>query len=136
MLRISKAQLKLRKVDFDRKQNLSAKGTLSRKSRDDAGISLNDARQAVEKHRQTIDRLSARIEQSSAAVARSKAAVKKAERNLIETVLLAPETGYLADTSAAAGQLVTKNDRLARLIVNRRLEVFFQLDDLILEKII
>lgn len=127
MLEISHAQVELRKTDLERKRKLSARGSLSRKSRDDASIAYNEAQQSVQNHTQLSERLDARIEQMSAALARSRAALRQAERNLSETLLIAPEDGYLANAVAAVGQRVGSNDRLARLIVTQRLEVSFQL---------
>jgi membrane fusion protein, multidrug efflux system len=127
MLEISRAQVKLRKTDLERKRKLSARGSLSRKTRDDASIAYNEAKQSVQSNTQLSERLDARIEQMSAALARSGAALRRAERNLSETLLIAPEDGYLANAVAAVGQRVGSNDRLARLIVTQRLEVSFQL---------
>lgn len=127
MLEIAQAQVKLRKTDLERKRKLSARGSLSRKSRDDASIAYNDAKQTVESHKQLSERLVARAEQMVAALARSRAALQQAERNLSETLLIAPEDGYLANAVAAVGQRVGSNDRLGRLIVTQRLEVSFQL---------
>lgn len=127
MVEIAREQVKLRKTDLERKTKLSARGSLSQKSKDDAAIAYNEAKQAVENQTQTRERLVARIDQMEAALARSRVALKMAERNLKETRLIAPEDGYLANAVAAVGQRVATNDRLARLIVTRRLEVSFQL---------
>ena len=127
LLAIAREQAALRMADLERKRELSERGALSRKARDDATIAANEAKRSVEAAEQRLERLAARIEQSSAALARSEAALKRARRDLDETLLAAPEDGYLADTAAAAGQRVGAGDRLARLIVARRLEVSFQL---------
>ena len=127
LLAIAREQAALRMADLERKRELSERGALSRKARDDATIAANEAKRSVEAAEQRLERLAARIEQSSAALARSEAALKRARRDLDETLLAAPEDGYLADASAAAGQRVGVGDRLARLIVARRLEVSFQL---------
>ncbi len=127
LLTIAREQAALRMADLERKRELSERGTLSRKARDDATIAANEAKRSVGTAEQRLERLAARIEQSSAALARSEAALKQARRDLDETLLAAPEDGYLADAAAAAGQRVGTGDRLARLIVARRLEVSFQL---------
>jgi RND family efflux transporter MFP subunit len=126
MLRIAKSQMRLRKIDFDRKKKLSARGSLSQKSRDDASITYNDAQQSVQNQTQLSERLNARMDQLTAALARSQAALSQAQRNLSETTLIAPEDGYLASAVAAVGQRVGSSDRLARLIITKRLEVSFQ----------
>jgi len=127
MLRIAKSQIKLRKTDLDRKKKLSARGSLSQKSRDDASIAYNDAQQSVQNQTQLSERLDARMDQLTAALVRSRAALSRAERNLSETTLIAPDDGYLANAVAAVGQRVGSSDRLARLIIAKRLEVSFQL---------
>jgi len=127
MLEISLAQVELRRIDLERKRKLRAGDTVSRKARDDAQIAYNDAKQLAETHKQESERLVARTQQMKASLDRSRAALKQARRRLSETRLLAPEDGYLADVVAAVGQRVGRNDRLARLIVAHRLEVFFQL---------
>ena len=127
LLAIARDQAALRMTDLERKRKLSARGALSRKARDDSLIAANEAKRSVETSEQRQERLAARIEQSNAALARSQAALERARRDLDDTVLTAPEDGFLADTSAAEGQRVGTGDRLARLIVARRLEVSFQL---------
>lgn len=127
LLAIAREQAALRMTDLERKRELNERGTLSRKARDDATIAANEAKRSVEAAEQRLERLAARIEQSAAALARAEAALKRARRDLDETLLAAPEDGYLADVAAAAGQRVGTGDRLARLIVARRLEVSFQL---------
>ena len=127
LLAIAREQAALRMADLERKRELSERGALSRKARDDATIAANEAKRSVGAAEQRLERLAARIEQSSAALARSEAALKRARRDLDETLLAAPEDGYLADVAVAAGQRVGAGDRLARLIVARRLEVSFQL---------
>ena len=127
LLAIARKQAALRMADLERKRELSERGALSRKARDDATIAANEAERSVGTAEQRLERLTARIEQSSAALARSAAALKRARRDLDETLLAAPEDGYLADVAVAAGQRVGAGERLARLIVARRLEVSFQL---------
>ncbi len=127
LLKISRLQVELRATDLKRKRDLSSRGTLSRKARDDALIAYNDATQSVATRKQVIARLGARAEQQRASVARAQAVLRRAKRDLSETVLRAPKDGYLDDAVAAVGQHVSTNDRIARLIVSDRLEVSFQL---------
>ena len=127
LLEIARSQVALRERDLERKEKLTARGTLSRKARDDARIAHNDAKQSVEGRRQLIQRLGARAEQQGASVVRAEAALRRARRDLDETVLDAPMDGFLAGAVAAVGQRVSTSDRIARLIVADRLEVSFQL---------
>ena len=127
LLAIAEEQAGLRMTDLERKRELSSSGTLSRKSHDDARIAYNEASRSVETYRQGEARLAAKAEQVTASLARSRAALERARRDLADTLLVAPEDGYVAGVAAAAGQRVGSNDRLGRLIVARRLEVSFQL---------
>ena len=102
LLAIVREQAALRMTDLERKRELNERGTLSRKARDDATIAANEARRSVEAAEQRLERLAARIEQSGAALARAEAALKRARRDLDETLLTAPEDGYLAGVAAAA----------------------------------
>lgn len=130
ILVIAESQVGLRERDLERKRNLSARGTLSRKARDDARISFNEATQSVEIRKQLILRFSARAEQQKASVVRAEAALRRALRDLDETVLSASMDGFLASAVAAVGQRVSTSDRIARLIVAERMEVSFQLTQL------
>ena len=130
MLVIAQSQVRLRERDLERKRNLSARGTLSRKARDAALISFNEATQLVEIRKQLILRFGARAEQQKASVLRTKAALRRAQRDLDETILRASMDGFLDSAVAAVGQRVSVNDRIARLIVAERMEVSFQLTQL------
>ena len=129
LLAISKSQLNLRKRDFNRRQKLAKQGSTSRKSLDDSEIAFNEASQAVALRQQTILRLENRLEQYEASVIRARSALDLAKRNLSETKLVAPFSGFLANAEVSIGQRVGTSDRIARLIEADRMEVRFRLTE-------
>ncbi len=129
LLAITKSQLNLRKRDFNRRQKLAKQGSTSRKSLDDSEIAFNEASQAVALRQQTILRLENRLEQYEASVIRARSALDLAKRNLSETKLVAPFSGFLANAEVSIGQRVGTSDRIARLIEADRMEVRFRLTE-------
>lgn len=127
MLSISKSQLSLREKDLNRRRSLVKKGSASRKSLDDSLIAFNEAAKSVASRQQTLSRLDNRLDQYRASAERARSVLKLAERNLQETLLVAPFDGFLANAEASVGQRVGNTDRLARLIEVGRLEVRFRL---------
>lgn len=122
-------QVALRKREVDRRARLRARGSGSQKAADDSRIALNSAEQQLTARKQAIARLEARAKQQSAVVDRSKVALERAQRDLRETVLRSPFDGFIVETDVAVGKRVGTNDRVARLIDARHLEVKFQMSD-------
>jgi len=120
-------ELTLRERDFERARSLSERGTGSARARDEAELALIAARRARLERRQALERLQAQIEQQQAALARSEAQLARARRDLRDTALRAPFTGFLSEVNAALGQRVRDGDRLGRLVAAEGLEVRFQL---------
>lgn len=129
LLEITRSQLTIRKRDLERRQKLAKRGSTSRKSLDDAEISYNDTAKNVAIRRQVILRLKNRLNQQKASAVRARSVLKLAERNLQETTINAPFDGFLANAGVSAGQRISTNERLARLIEAKRLEVKFRLSE-------
>ncbi len=129
LLALSKEQIELRQRDRDRSSNLIKKGQTSKKALDDANIALNAAREATEQRRQGVARANAKIDQQQAALDRLRALQAQAERNLADTVIIAPFNGYLADTGVALGKRLAVGESLGRLISSDDLQVRFQLNN-------
>jgi len=70
-----------------------------------------------------------RLNQQKASAVRARSVLKLAERNLQETTINAPFDGFLANAGVSAGQRISTNERLARLIEAKRLEVKFRLSE-------
>ena len=127
LLKITGSQLSLRKRNLERRSKLVQKGSASRKSLDDAELTYNDTAKNFAIRQQVILRLRNRLNQQKASSARARSALKLAKRNLEETTINAPFDGFLANAGVSTGQRVGTNDRLARLIEAKRLEVKFRL---------
>jgi len=120
-------QIDLRERDLTRVANLAKKNQTSEKAYDDAKIALNTARQLRLQGQQTIDSLTARIDQQRAVVARNEARLDRAERDLADTSITAPFSGYLQDIVLAVGKRVDVGESIGRLIEADGLEVRFEL---------
>jgi RND family efflux transporter MFP subunit len=120
-------QLELRRRDLERTANLKRTGQTSEKAHDDAALAVNATIQTRLERRQAIGRLSARISQQEAVIARNRAALERAERDLSDTEISAPFTGYASDVEAAIGKRLAVGESVARLIDASSLEVRFEL---------
>lgn len=126
-LKLLDEQIVLRDRDLARLAKLTKKNQSSEKAYDDAQIALNGAAQQRVQGRQQIDSLTARVRQQQAAVARNKARLDQAHRNLADTTITAPFSGYLQDVNVAIGKRVAVGESLGRLIDAANLEVRFEL---------
>jgi len=129
LLKITGSQLSLRKRNLERRRKLVKKGSASRKSLDDAELTYNDTAKNFAVRQQVILRLRNRLNQQKASSIRAQSALKLAKRNLDETTINTPFDGFLANADVSTGQRVGTNDRLARLIEAKRLEVKFRLSE-------
>lgn len=129
MVALLDEQIDLRRRDSDRVANLVQKGQTSEKAHDDAKIALNAAHQQRLQGEQTATGLVARIEQQGAAVERRQAELDRAERDLVDTNITAPFSGFLQDIVVATGKRVAVGESIGRLIAADGLEVRFELSN-------
>lgn len=129
LLQLTIEQITLRQRDRDRSADLVNKGQTSKKALDDANIALNIALEAREQRTQSVARASAKITQQLAAIQRLEAALSQARRNLDDTKLIAPFTGFVTDTKAALGKRLAVGESVGRLISSENLQVRFQLNN-------
>lgn len=127
LLTLLDEQIELRKRDSDRVSNLVKKSQASEKAVDDAKLALNSARQARLQGEQTIERLDAQIEQQRATLERTNANLDRSERDLFDTTLIAPFSGFLQDIVVATGKRVAIGESIGRLIDADGLEARFEL---------
>ncbi len=122
-------QLELRRQDLERYRALLEKGSATARAVEESEMAeLAQQRERLARE-QTIARLEARIRQQDAAVERAEAALEMARRDLADTELVAPITGFLTETRAAIGQQLSAGDRIGNLVAADSLEVRFQLRD-------
>ena len=120
-------QTELRKRDHVRAENLKKKNQTSEKAYDDTKLAVLASRQERLQAEQTIDGLVARIEQQRAALDRSEAQLDRSERDLIDTTITAPFSGFLQDIIVATGKRVAVGESIGRLIDADGLEARFEL---------
>lgn len=129
LLETAQRQISLRKQDLERYRALLRRGTSSAQAKETSELSLIAAQRDALQHQQTLDRLNAKVLQEEAALTRATAALSMAERDLDDTKLIAPVTGFITEATAAVGQELTSGERIGDLIEANSLEVRFQLRD-------
>lgn len=117
----------LRERDLERFEELNRRGAASAKSYDDAQMSLLTATERVIERRYAIERLEANLARQEATIRKLEVQARRAARDLNETELTAPFSGYLTDIGIQTGKQVSQSDRVARLIDASRLEVRFNI---------
>jgi len=127
LLTLLDEQIILRKRDSERVANLAKKNQTSEKAYDDAKLAVISSRQERLQGEQTIDGLVARIEQQRAALERAQANLDRSERDLLDTTVTAPFSGFLQDITAAIGKRVAIGESIGRLIDANGLEARFEL---------
>ncbi|MEH6741287.1 MAG: HlyD family efflux transporter periplasmic adaptor subunit [Sulfitobacter sp.] len=120
-------QAELRVRAANRQNDLVTRGVGTTAATETAELAASAARQAVLARRQAIAQAEARVDQSATSTARYEIALDEAQRRLDDTVLLAPFTGTLSETTVVEGRLVSANERLAELLDPDDLEVSFRL---------
>ena len=128
-LEIFQEQRHLNRIDLERRERLTERGTGSQKSLDQARLAFNIAATRVIETQQAITRLTSMIDQRSAQIERLEATLERAREDLRRTRLKAPFDGFLSNISTAIGRRVSQADRLGILTDANQLEVKFHLSD-------
>lgn len=123
----ARRQAELRARAFQRQQDLSDRGVGSAAAAEAAELAAATAEQAVLSRRQAEAQAEARLAEADTARQRAGIALAEAERQRAETELFAAFDGILSDVDVAAGRLVSRNERLGRLIDPDALEVAFRI---------
>jgi len=125
LLPVNKDQVRLADNSQKRRKKLLGKGAGTQAAHDDAISAYNERQQQFLTRKQTITRLEAKAAQTQARIDRLKVALSKAERDLEQTLLIAPFDGFLTETQGATGKQVSTSDRIARLTDASQLEARF-----------
>ncbi len=128
-LEIFQEQRQLNRIDLERRERLTERGTGSQKSLDQARLAFNLAATRVIETQQTIARLTSMIDQRSAQIERLEASLERAREDLRRTRLKAPFDGFLSNISTAIGRRVSQADRIGILTDANQLEAKFHLSD-------
>lgn len=124
-----KEQLALAQKDLDRIQQLRKRGTATSKQVEDKTLTLSQRRQSVEQSQVNIITANAKLAQQQAAFERLAWKIELSERNLKDTILVAPFSGIIRSTKVQAGKLVGANDVLVSMYQSDFLEARFVLTD-------
>ncbi|MGI9450445.1 MAG: efflux RND transporter periplasmic adaptor subunit [Geminicoccaceae bacterium] len=128
-LELDREQLKLVARDVERYERLSGSRAASEKSYDDARIAFSRQTGTVQQRQHSIEMLDAKLDQQAAIIAKLEVAARQAERELAETEIRAPFSGFVTEVGAQLGKQLNSNDTIARLIDDQRLDISFQLPE-------
>jgi multidrug resistance efflux pump len=120
-----KSKQELRAKGAKRWTNLRRKGAASSTVADDAEMALLETNSRVIERGFDGQRLKANYQRQEAVIRGLDIKLRRAVRDLAETELIAPFTGYLTDIGTDLGRQVSQSDRVARLIDSSKLEVRF-----------
>lgn len=124
-----KEQLALAQKDLDRIQQLRKRGAATSKQVEDKALTLSQRRQSVEQSEVNIIAANAKLAQQQAVLERLAWKIELSQRNLKDTILVAPFTGTIRSTQVQAGKLVGANDVLVSMYQSDLLEARFVLTD-------
>lgn len=124
-----KDQLILAQNDFERITSLQERGTATAKNVEDRTLIVSQRKQALEQSELNLVAEEARKKQLQAGLIRTKWAIAQAEKNLKDTVFLAPFSGILSEKNVAIGRLLGANDLALSMYESNRLEVRATLTD-------
>lgn len=125
----ARQQLTIRQRDLSRAIRLAKGGNISEKTVDDRRLAVSQQKAAVDQRVSNVAVENSRVEQQEATISRLEVGLRRAERDLNNTRVVAPFTGFVGDVSAERGKRVGLNDKLADLTDADRLEVRFTLSD-------
>lgn len=125
-VKAAREQAELRQRAFQRQQDLQTRGVGTAAQVETAELAASSARQSVLSRRQALANFEARIDQAGTRLERIRIALEEAERKLADTGISVGFAGTLSDVGVVEGGLVSVNERLARLIDPKVLEVAFR----------
>ena len=125
----NKIQLELAIRELNRRKKLLTQKVVSEKHVEDAAILASERERIEGLSTETVRAYTARLERQESVISSAEILLQRTQRDLKNTKLIAPFEGYLTSTSAAVGKRLSINDRVARLLDLKQLEVMFHLPD-------
>lgn len=122
-------QLELAQSDLERITSLRDRGTATAKQVEDRKLIVSQRMQALEQAELNLVTERSRLDQLEAIRERFEWTEKQANRNLADTVLLAPLEGIVSQKNVSEGRLINANDMAVAMYEADRLEVRFTLTD-------
>lgn len=123
----AEAQAALQARALDRARDLAERGVGSATAVETAELANAQADQSVLARAKALAAAEAALDQTKTMVERRQIALDEAKRRLSDTQIAATFDGILAEVSGVEGGLASGNERLARLIDPKALEVSFRL---------
>ncbi len=128
-LSAARAQQDLRRAALERQKNLAGRGVGTAAAVETAALAEAAARQMVLAKRQALALANARVTRAKTSLARQNLRLKDARRRFQDTKIFAEFDGVLSDVTLVQGGLVSPNQKLARLIDPKALEVVFRVSN-------
>lgn len=128
-LPLDEQQVELAKREVSRQQKLLKSSAGRRKTYDDALSGLTERQNQLLQRQQIIARLETQIIQAASALDRRDALISSARRDLQDTRITAPFSGFLGALEVGIGQEVGASEKIADLISLDRLEVGFHVSE-------
>ena len=126
-LKAAEGQAQLRLRALQRQKDLRNRKVGTDAAVEAAELAEAAARQAVLSRRQAVQQAKARITRAATRLTLQKVNLEEAERRLQDTAIYAAFDGILDQVNVVPGAVVAPNERLARLIDDKALEVSFRL---------
>lgn len=128
-LKSAQKQTELARIDLERAEPLSRRGTVSKRTVDERQQVLLQRQQSTDQLSNSIKVWKAKVAQQKAIISRLTSSLALAERRLEETSLKAPFDAYVAGVTSQVGRMVSANDKIATLIDRNWIEAKFTLSD-------
>lgn len=125
-LTAAQAQADLREQALRRQQDLQARGVGTTAAVEVAELAAASARQSVLSRRIAVANVESRADQADTRLERAKIALREAQKDLDDTVITAGFGGTLSEVNLVEGRLVSPNEKLAKIVDQRALEVAFR----------
>ena len=122
-------QLVFAENDLERISALKTRGTATAKEVEDRAFIVSQRKQALEQSELNLVAEKARLDQWRAVLTRYEWAIAEAERDLKDTVFVAPSTGIVSEKNVAVGRLLGVNDMAVSMYDADRLEIHATLTD-------
>lgn len=122
-------QFELARNDLERISSLQERGTATTKNVEDRSLIVSQRKQSLEQAELNLVVEKNRLKQLEATKERFEWAERQANRNIRNTVLLAPITSIVSQKNVSEGRLISANDMAVALYEADRLEVRFTLTD-------
>ena len=125
----NRVQLDLAVRELERREKLFSQKVVSQKHLEDAAKIVSDRTRLEALSTENVEVIKARLKRQKSIISSNEISLQRSVRDYQNTTLIAPFDGYLTSTSVAVGKRLSINDRVARLLDLKNMEVMFHLPD-------